>query len=93
MNPFEKFETAERKVRIKGFGEVKIKPLSTQQMLEIQAGKDLEDDKQAIELQYEVVAKSMVEPKMTVEQLMALDVKALPIITEIFQAITGQGKN
>jgi len=81
---------------IDGLGTVTIRPLGLKEykdiMLKYQPdeGKPMGTD-ESLNLQMEVVAAVLIDPKMTIKQLGALPKSALPAITAIFVASQSDG--
>jgi hypothetical protein len=50
-------------------------------------GQPVVDYKKVTEIKYGKIAAAMVEPKMTVEQLMSLSLEAVEVIDEIFALV------
>lgn len=101
FNPFDAFAVTERKVVIEALDnyEVTLKDLTiaeadgyNKRLLKDYTGKgdpviDLEE---ATKINYEKVAKALIDPKMTVAQLQALGTQGSKAITEIVKAIDGK---
>jgi len=89
-NVFDQFKLENKEIEVKDLGKVTIRPLALKEFMGMADKFGTKDKTKMLQLQFEVVSRCLVEPKMTVKQLESLGQKALDPVTEIFVAIQGQ---